>query len=87
LSETLVAGSDLLVFGGRRLAEDAFISRGTGMKCCLAVGCPDVDLGRAAANIDVTRRPDTEPDAQIVHRQDGDFDILGEFNGLANFPA
>ena len=48
-----------------------------------------VDAGPSSAwaHVDVPGGPDPEPDALIIHRENGDLNIVGELDRLANFPA
>jgi hypothetical protein len=62
------------------LAEAALLSRPL-------VSAGWVDFGRAAAHIDMAGRTDAQPDALVIHGENGNFDIVGEFDRLPNLPA
>jgi len=57
------------------------------MESRLTIGLDHINLGGAAADINMTRRPNTQSNTLVIHRQDGDFDIFGEFDRLPDFPA
>jgi len=68
------------------LGKDAGFACGFGNNDGFAIGL-DHFIRCAAAHIDMARSPDAQPDSLTVHRENGDFYIIGELDRLPDFPA